>query len=135
MRSEIHSVMTDATRRPRILIVESQKTIARIISLMLSSKRYCCEIVATGDEAVDVALKTRPDLILTEIKLDGEIDGITVCEQIKAIADIPVIFISVCGEKEIVERANRCNPCGYIRVLKNPLIEQLSRLAGTKSGN
>ncbi|HEX8960965.1 MAG TPA: response regulator [Geobacteraceae bacterium] len=106
--------MSEAPDKPTILVVEDERTIASIISAMLSAEGYCCDIVATGEEAVDVALKAHPALILMDIKLRGQIDGIAACEQIRACADIPILFISAYRDKKIVDLALQCGPSGYI---------------------
>jgi CheY-like chemotaxis protein len=99
----------------RILVVEDDYGTADFLNLLLSQNGYCVtDIVATGEEAIDVARCTHPDLILMDIKLKGDIDGITACEQIKKSFDIPVIFVSAYGDKEMIDRAMQCNPSGYI---------------------
>ena len=75
--------------KPRILIVEDERMIATIIKEVLTKKGYCItDIVATGEEAVEISLETRPDLILMDIKLKGKMDGITAYEQINKTVDI-----------------------------------------------
>jgi CheY-like chemotaxis protein len=100
---------------PRILIVENESAIAIIIKEMLSNEGYCnTDIVATGKEAVTLALKARPDLILMDIKLSGKLDGIKAYEQIKNSVDIPVIFVSGFADEDVIVRASQSNPSGYI---------------------
>jgi CheY-like chemotaxis protein len=101
--------------KPRILIVEDEITIAVIIKEMLAVNRYCLtDFAATGEEAIEIAFKTLPDLILMDIRLSGKMDGIIAYEQIKKTVDIPVIFISAYAEEEKIARASICNPSGYI---------------------
>lgn len=114
MHSEKHTIMTDEIGKPNILIVEDERTIANIISVMLSAEGYCCDIVATGEEAVGIALNTHLDLILMDIKLRSGIDGIMACNQIKSSLDIPIIFVSAYGDQNIIDQALQCDPSGYI---------------------
>ncbi len=92
------------------MIVEDERTIAHIISVMLSTEGYCCAIAATGAEAVEAALRTPPDLMLMEI---GLVEA-TVCERVRAGKDIPVIFVSANGNEKAIDLARRCEPHGYI---------------------
>jgi DNA-binding response OmpR family regulator len=99
----------------RILIVEDEKMIASIMSMMLSKEGYSSEAVSTGAEAVRCALMDPPDLILMDIKLMGDIDGITACKLINDELDVPVIFISAFADKRVIARAMQCNASvGYI---------------------
>jgi len=100
---------------PRILIVEDESSIAVAIKEMLSNEGYIdTDIAATGNEAVEIALKTKPDIILMDIKLKGKLDGIKAFEQIKNSADIPVIFVSGFADENIIARASQSNPSGYL---------------------
>jgi len=102
-------------QKGKILIVEDESTIAKCLTLILSRVGYCIvDVVASGEEAVDIALQTRPDLVLMDIKLRGEIDGITAFERIRKSTDIPVVFISAYADKVFVDRAKLLNPSGYV---------------------
>ena len=102
-------------QKGKILIVEDESTIAKCLMLILSKVGYCVvDIVASGEEAVDIALQTRPDLVLMDIKLRGEIDGITAFERIRKSTDIPVVFISAYADRVFVDRAKLLNPSGYV---------------------
>lgn len=101
--------------RVKILIVEDEHTIAKCMQLILSQEGYdVSDVVATGEEAVDIACKTRPDLVLMDIKLRGKIDGITACERIRKATDTPVVFVSAYADTETIARANANTPSGYI---------------------
>jgi CheY-like chemotaxis protein len=99
----------------RILIVEDDYETADFLNLLLSKNGYCVtDVVATGEEAIDIAICSHPDLIVMDIKLKGEIDGITACDRIKKSFDNPVIFVSAYGDKDMIDRAIQCKPSGYI---------------------
>ena len=99
----------------KILIVEDEYTIAKCLELILSKVGYCIvDIVASGEEAVDIAMQTRPDLVLMDIKLRGEMDGITAFRQIRNSAEIPVVFVSAYADKAFIDRAILLNPSGYV---------------------
>jgi CheY-like chemotaxis protein len=85
------------------------------MTIVLSKEGYCVtDIASTGEEAVEIALKNQPDLILMDIRLRGKMDGITAYEQIKKTIDIPVIFVSDYADENIIARVTLCNPSGFI---------------------
>ncbi|HLO27321.1 MAG TPA: response regulator [Geobacteraceae bacterium] len=98
-----------------ILIVEDDRTTAKLINLILTNAGYTVMgMVSSGEKAVDIAIKTKPDLVLMDIKLKGKIDGISAFNEIRKVAKIPMVFISAYTEKEMVGRARQCDPDGYI---------------------
>jgi DNA-binding NarL/FixJ family response regulator len=98
-----------------ILIVEDDDPTAQLINVLLAGRGHnVCGIVSSGEKAVDMTIKTTPDLVLMDIRLDGRIDGITASEQIKKVVDVPIIFISTYTDRETIDRAVQCNPSGYI---------------------
>ena len=68
----------------------------------------------TAEEAIKLAGENRPDLVLMDIHLGGEIDGITAAEQIRQSLDIPVIFLTAFADDETLNRAKAVGPFGYI---------------------
>lgn len=101
--------------RARILIVEDEIIIARGTSLALGNLGY--EVVGTansGMDAVEKAFATKPDLILMDIYMPGEMDGITASEKIREKLDVPVIFTTAYGDEETINRARETGPFGYI---------------------
>lgn len=98
-----------------ILIVEDDNSTARLLKLLLSTSGYTvCGTASTGENAIDMAIKTRPALILMDIKLEGDMDGIAAYERIKALVDTPVVFVSVYAEQDMIDRALRSAPGGYL---------------------
>ena len=59
-----------------------------------------------------MAEEAKPDLILMDINLGGEIGGIAAAEQIMARVDIPVVYLTGYGEKEVLDRAKQTEPYG-----------------------
>jgi CheY-like chemotaxis protein len=100
---------------PKILIVEDNVIIASGIKYNLVDVGY--EVVAmvkTGKDAVKKANKLKPDLILMDIKLEGEMDGIQAAERIKKKHNIPIVYLTAYADDEIVLRANGTQPFGYL---------------------
>jgi PAS domain S-box-containing protein len=99
----------------KILIVEDQHIIAEDLGFSLENLGYVVKgKVSDGQAAVDLAEKLRPDLILMDIKLQGDVDGIGAAEQIRKRLDIPVIYLTGYSERDVLERAKKTEPYGYI---------------------
>jgi CheY-like chemotaxis protein len=98
----------------RILVVEDEAITALALELGLTDAGYAvCKKVVTGEEAITSAKQEHPDVILMDIRLAGEIDGIEAAQQIRASASIPIIFMTGYPEKNLAERAEQVNPLGY----------------------
>ena len=98
-----------------ILIVEDELLIAKNTAKKLNKFGYNVpKIVATGQGAIDFVAKDQPDLILMDIAIKGEIDGIETASRIKGIADIPVIFLTAYANDETLERASKTGCYGYL---------------------
>lgn len=100
--------------RPKILIVEDEIITAMDLAAQLGDMGYLVvDTVANGQDAIEKAELFRPDLILMDIVLSGELDGINVAEQIHDL-DIPVVYLSAYTDDVTVERALKTSPYGYL---------------------
>ncbi len=102
-------------RKAKVLVVEDEKIIARDIESTL--KRIGHESagsVAKGEEAVSLAGKLNPDLILMDITLKGDMDGIEAAKIINETLGIPVIYITAHQDEDTIEKTKETNPYGYI---------------------
>jgi|GEM_PF-1985909 len=98
-----------------ILIVEDEAIVAKSIEKRLISCGYAVAgSVATGTGALAVATRTRPDLILLDIRLKGSMDGIEVARTVRTWFGIPVIFVTAFADNATIERANETGPYGYL---------------------
>ncbi len=98
-----------------ILVVEDEVLVARDISARLGRMGY--EVVGTaarGEDAIELALEHIPDLILMDINLKGEMDGIEAATHIGESASIPIIFCTAYSNDEILKRAKITSPYGYV---------------------
>lgn len=98
-----------------ILVVEDEVLVARDIQARLQRMGY--DIVgsaAKGEEAIELALKHAPDLVLMDINLRGDMDGIEAAVRINEVKSIPVIFCTAYSNDEILERAKITSPFGYV---------------------
>ena len=99
----------------QILVVEDDRIIAESIRSTLESLGYGVPaIVSSGEEAVAQAEKYLPDLVLMDIMLEGEMDGVEASSQIHSRFDIPVIFLTAYSDKKLLDRAKLTTPFGYI---------------------
>lgn len=99
----------------KILVVEDESIVAMDIKNRLKSLNYnVVDVVDTGEKAVEKALEHSPDLILMDIMLKGEMDGIQASEEIKKTLNLPVIFLTAYADNRTVERAKLTDPFGYL---------------------
>jgi PAS domain S-box-containing protein len=98
-----------------ILIVEDEKIIAVDIKRTLTTFNYdICDVVTSGEKAVEIARKRKPDLILMDIVLDGEMDGVEAAEIIHNELVIPIIFLTAYSNEKILKKAVLSSPYGYL---------------------
>ncbi len=103
--------MEDST----ILVVEDDPVIAMLIRQRLEKMNYSVlATLATGEEAVNSALEHQPDLILMDIMLEGEMDGITAAEIINSHSEIPIVFLTSFSDEAVLGKAKTVHPAGYI---------------------
>jgi two-component system sensor histidine kinase UhpB len=99
----------------RILIVEDEALVAEDIRKFLDELGYSVtSIASTGPEALKRAEKEKPDLVLMDIILQGDQNGIEVARRIRARLDIPIVFMTAYSDEEIVNEAKDADPHGYL---------------------
>ncbi len=98
----------------RILIVEDEGLIARDIENMVKNAGYeVCGVVQSGTEAIRQAEALEPDLVLMDILLQGEMDGIEAAYIIRERFNVPVIYLTSHADETTLERAKVSEPLGY----------------------
>ncbi len=99
----------------RILVVEDEIITADDIRESLQDMGYTVlAVVSSGEEAIIKVEKDAPDLVLMDIMLSGEMDGIEAAKQILLRFNIPVVYLTAYSDKIILERAKITEPFGYI---------------------
>ena len=99
----------------QIMVVEDERITAKDIQNALESAGYgVADLVFSGEDAVRKAGELQPDLVLMDIKLEGEMDGIEAATQIRERYDIPVIYLTAYSNEGIVQRAKMTEPAGYL---------------------
>lgn len=99
----------------KILVVEDESIVAMDIKHRLETMDYTVpEIVSSGEEAVEKAAILIPDLILMDIVLRGDMDGIQAAQIIKDNYDIPIVYLTAYSDEKTLKRAKITGPFGYI---------------------
>lgn len=101
--------------KTQILIVEDETVVAMDMEGILDSLGYdVAEIVSSGEEAVQKAEEIHPDLVLMDILLEGDMDGIEAAQQISERFNIPVVYLTAHSDEKTLQRAKLTGPYGYI---------------------
>ena len=99
-----------------VVIVEDEGLIAADLQGRLERAGYRVPAVAgTAGEALQVIREQTPDLILMDIRLRGNVDGIQVAEQVRKDFDIPVVYLTAYEDPKTLERASQTQAFGYIK--------------------
>jgi len=99
----------------KILIVEDEMILAMGLKMKLEDFGYLVtDLAPSGLQAIESVEKEQPDLILMDIVLKGDMDGIDTAKSIVKLYDIPIIFLTAYADDEILERAKKTCPYGYI---------------------
>jgi PAS domain S-box-containing protein len=104
-----------------ILIVEDEGVVALSLQAVLKKMGYkVVGIAVTGNEAIALAQEHKPDVILMDIHIKGDIDGIQTTEKINEFSDVPVIFLTAYADDETVQRAIKTRSHSYLVKPYNP---------------
>ncbi len=99
----------------RILVVEDEKIVAADLQQRLKSFGYVVVgITSTGETAIQATRDLAPELILMDITLKGDMDGIQTAETIRKNLDIPIVYVTAHADSKTLERAKITSPFGYI---------------------
>lgn len=125
----------------KILVVEDEMIIAAKISMQLTSLGYeVTGILPKGEQAVQNVKENRPDILLMDINLKGDLDGIATALQIQQFADIPVIYLTANSDEATFNRAKPSRPFAFIskpfkqRDLQRAIELTISRMAENDTG-
>ena len=114
-----------------VLIVEDERVVAMDLRVLLERLGYSVPAIASsGTEALERALEHSPDLILMDIRLRGEPDGIGAAAQIRAHMDVPVIFLTAYADRTTRERVREIAPYGYlVKPFNEPTLQTTIEMA------
>ena len=102
-------------QKNNILVVEDEAIVSKDIQQSLKKLGY--NIVgasSTGEKAIELAEEHKPDLVLMDIMLKGDMSGIDAAEKIKASLNIPVIYLTAYADENTLSKAKVTEPYGYI---------------------
>lgn len=98
-----------------ILIVEDEAIVAKDLRNRLQKFGYIVSgIASSGQEAINKSLEICPDLVLMDIRLKGQTDGIEAAHEIRKHLDIPIIYLTAYADEKTLERAKITEPFGYL---------------------
>ncbi len=117
----------------KILIVEDQSDIRKLIRMTLEFEQYETNEAADGVNGLRLAQEWRPDLVLMDVMMPGELDGLQVCERIKsnpALAGMKVVILSARGQVKDQEAGKRVGADDYLVKPFSPvqLVETIERI-------
>jgi CheY-like chemotaxis protein len=106
-------------KRDRILIVDDDEPSRHVIADSLTEAGYTVEVAADGYEALDIAARRSPDLVVSDLAMPG-IDGIELTRRLHAFArDVPVVLTT--GVEETRDVVTAANAYGAVACLKKPM--------------
>jgi CheY-like chemotaxis protein len=92
----------------KMLVVEDEAIIAEHIAILLKNMGYSVVgIVASGEDAIHVTEQMKPDLVLMDIMLQGNMDGIETAQEISNRFEIPVVYLTANADDQTLKRASR----------------------------
>jgi PAS domain S-box-containing protein len=104
-----------STDTPSILIVDDENVVAMDLVLTLEKLHYSVAgVAASGEEAINLAESKQPSLVLMDIQLRGNMDGIRAAQQIQGTLFIPVVYLTAHSDAATLERARVTHPFGYV---------------------
>ena len=117
----------------RILVVEDQDSIRRMIEALVQARGYQVTAVSSGAKAIDVALTDAPDMVLLDLNLPGQYDGFNVCQRLRSEPNtrtVPVVVISAMDDDDSRARATAAGATAYYTKPFSPiaLLKEIERL-------
>jgi DNA-binding response OmpR family regulator len=103
---------------PRILVVDDDPFILSFMQANLKARGYKVLIATNGEEAVRIAEKEKPELLILDIVMPG-MDGFAVCQKIREWSQIPVVMLSA---REGENDKEKCEACGADDYLTKPFV-------------
>jgi two-component system, response regulator PdtaR len=98
-----------------IMIVEDESIVALDLSMRLQKEGYeIVGIAGSSDDAIALFMEQKPDLVLMDINIRGNKDGIETAAAIKKIQEVPLIFLTAFSQSEYINRAKTVNPSAYL---------------------
>jgi len=88
------------SEKKRILIVDDERQITRVLQRSLSTRGYDIHVAADGEAALQTFKDWRPDLVVTDLSMP-HLDGLELCRRLRSFSDVPIIVLSVKGDERV----------------------------------
>ena len=105
--------MAMAAEKSRVLVVDDEPQITRVLRTVLTSQGYQVRVAAEGETAMSSFTEWRPELVITDLYMP-RMDGIELCRRIRAVSAVPIIVLSVKGEERTKVEALDCGADDYV---------------------
>ena len=100
-------MLAAGSEKSRVLVVDDEPQITRVLRTVLSSQGYQVRTAAEGESALTNFTEWRPELVITDLYMP-HMNGVELCRRIRAVSNVPIIVLSVKGEERSkVERLSR----------------------------
>jgi CheY-like chemotaxis protein len=99
----------------RVLIVEDEAIVSMDLRYHLMALGYCVAAgICSGKEAVEAASQLLPDVVLINVRLSGELDGIGAAAEIRRRFNVPVVYLTGSLDQAELQRAKATDPSGFL---------------------
>ncbi len=99
----------------QVLIVEDEAIVSMDLRYKLETLGYSVPAeISSGEQGVDAASQLHPDVVLMDIRLSGEMDGIDAAARIRDQFDVPVVYLTAYADGATLDRAKLTEPFGYL---------------------
>ena len=107
--------MTNPLPAKTVLVVEDERVVAKDLQHTLIRLGYRVPLtVASAEDAVRAVAHECPDIVLMDIRIRGELDGVEAAGILKKRFDVPVVYLTAYADEETVSRAKATEPLGYL---------------------
>jgi two-component system, NtrC family, response regulator GlrR len=106
------------TRKPRILVVDADQSMRRLIGIRLGAENYSVQSVGTAQEALDLCIRNRPNLVITDLRLK-DTGGISFLKELKS--RWPLLSVVVLTAYGTIPEAVEATQCGAFSYLVKPI--------------
>ena len=105
--------MVAVAEKSRVLVVDDEPQITRVLKTVLTSQGYQVRVAAEGESALSNVTEWRPELVITDLYMP-RMDGVELCRRIRALSAVPIIVLSVKGEERTKVEALDCGADDYV---------------------
>lgn len=102
------------TIKKKVLLVEDEVITASSLKMGLEELGFAvCPLATRGDRAIAIAVEEKPDVILMDVNLPGNLNGIQAAQKIQSLIDTQILFLTGYHDDDVIAQINALNPLGY----------------------